>query len=418
MLFRFSCSNFFSIRDTQELSLIADRTVSERIVFDVPGSSLKALPCASIYGANASGKSNFLNALDFGRYTIVNSHARFAPDQPIPYSIFSLDKKAAKEASQFEFDFEVSGVRYSYGFSILGGFINTEFLFAYPQGHKQSWFLRDNTAENKFKFSKYLKGKNAIVAGLTRSNSLFLSAATQQNHEQLTPIFEFFAKKLKCFFDDETNNFSHVAKLLEGPRREWVLEFLKGADFGINDFKLEKEKPGARFESAMRNFLVELAPNEEEKKKVPTSFGDMLRPKLGHPGKDNETIYLPWHSESAGTQRLLQLLGPVLEVMESGGVAVVDELDASLHTEIAKSIVRLFKDKKFNINGAQLLFTTHDTNLMTPEIFRRDQIWIVDRDRMGNSTLNSVSDFKVRKGHMIENSYLQGLYGGIPYIIE
>ena len=416
MLFRFSCSNFFSIRDAQELSLIADRTVSDRTLFNIPGSNLKALPCAAIYGANASGKSNFLNAIDFARSTIVNSHARFAPDRPISYSIFSLDKKAANEVSQFEFDFDVSGVRYSYGFSILSGFINTEFLYAYPQGHKQSWFVRDNSAKKKFKFSKYLKGKNAIVADLTRANSLFLSAAAQQNHDQLTPIFEFFGSRLKFFVDHDSSHLPHVAKLLDGPRREWILEFLKGADFGINDFKLEKEKPAPKFESAMRNFLVELAPNEEEKKKVPATFGDMLRPKLGHPGKDNEIVYLPWHAESAGTQRLLELLGPTLDVLETGGVAVIDELDASLHTEIAKSIVRLFKDIKMNTNGAQLLFTTHDTNLLCSGDLNRDEIWFSEKSPFGETVIYPLSDFKVRDTDNFEKGYLQGRFGAVPFV--
>jgi uncharacterized protein len=264
MLLRFGCSNFLSIDSFQELSLLAsswrkdDKAREGQALIDVPHTRNKVLTRAAIYGANASGKSNFLKSLLFMKKIVVNSQTKSKPGEAIDNTAFLLSQNSEMEVSHFECDFVEGGVRYSYGFAISQHRIKSEFLYAFPKGHKQIWFSRDSDAKDRFKFGKYLKGHNALIAELTRSNSLFLSAAAQQNHEQLGPIYSFFANKID-------SPAPALPVLLNTAGKERILHFLELADFGIADIKIVSKRMDSQVVELLRLWQEKFSEEKEER---------------------------------------------------------------------------------------------------------------------------------------------------------
>lgn len=422
MLLRFGCSNHLSIREYQELSFIASsrKDITEGLT-QVTGTKLKALPIVAVYGANASGKSNILKSLLFMKHMVVFSQGKFRPEMPIDNIPFGLDPSAKSDESHFECEFIEQAVRYIYGFTILKGQIAREFLYAFPRGHKQTWFLRDESSNKKnFEFGKNLRGRNSIVAELTRSNSLFLSTAAQQNHEQLQPVYSYFSKKLNTSFSLDEAEPDSIVRLLEGGKKNWVLDFLKTADTGIGDAKIEDVEIDNEVMKAVDAAIQSLNSTRLGSSETQTiKFESKFMPKsvtFGHVGREGSVNYFPWRQESAGTKRLLQLLVPILAAVELGGVAIIDEIDSSLHTLLAFRLIDLFRDETFNDRGAQLLFSTHDTNLLCHGHLRQDEIWFVEKNRVGETHVYPLSDFKLRSTDRIEKGYLQGRFGAVPFI--
>lgn len=345
MLLRFGCSNHLSIRSFQEVSFLASALKDDAGLLNAPPvSSLgkQTLACAVIYGANASGKSNFLKALLFMRQLVVRSHVGLTPEEEIGNVPFLLEPLAESEPSQFECDFVEDGIRYSYGFAIQKHKILREFLYAFPKGHRQVWFSRDEGANDRFVFSKNLKGRNTLIGELTRSNSLFLSAAAQQNHVQLSHVYGFFANMIEHAFGPVMDH-ARVPDLLEGEKKDWVLRFLKSADIGISDSTVAKEKLSDEQRELILFVFDKLGKKNKTLPDINQSKFETRNVSLGHRGAGGKLIYLPWESESSGTRTMLSLLVPVLYAIDHGGIAVIDEIDASLHTLVAMRLVELFK---------------------------------------------------------------------------
>lgn len=417
MLLRFGCSNFLSIRSFQEISFVAStQKESSEFLIDIPNQSEGALACTAIYGANASGKSNFLKSMKFMRELVTSSHIQLKPDQNIENEPFLLDDAASHEPSNFECDFIVGGVRYSYGFSIFRHNLKTEFLYAFPKGHKQVWFTRDEDQQNSFSFGKNLKGRNSLIAELTRSNSLFLSAAAQQNHEQLKAIYSFFSTDIYSNYNNMDFDLAMVPSLLEGARKRWILDFLIQADTGISDVRVITE-PVSGLARELLSFIKE---KTDKDKNTIFNFDDnsrqIKRIEFGHTGAHGKLVFLPFESESLGTKKILSLLKPVLSAIDEGGIAIIDEIDTSMHILVAMRMIELFKNSKINSKGAQLVFTTHDTNLLNCGQLRRDEIWFAEKNRVGETHLYPLSDFKTRSTDNLEKGYLQGRFGALPFM--
>ncbi|MGA3026813.1 MAG: AAA family ATPase [Bryobacteraceae bacterium] len=400
MLLRFRFSNFRSFRDEAELSLVASGLDdSPNAAFAVPGLKERVLPVAAIYGANASGKTNVVRALQFMSEAVRDSHRSWAPDDPIPRHPFASGA-AATAASLFEADFVLDNVRHRYGFILDSASIIEEWLLVYPSGKPQAWFKRKRG--EPISFGSKLPGENRAIEALTRPNSLFLSAAAQNNHVALSPPYLWFSNSLS-FVLDRTTLLSETTRLCSDESyRKAIAGLVSGADLGIE---------GLRLQERQASIAVDIVGVE---RRPPFAF-KLPEIRLAHRfGPD--VIPFDQELESGGTLAYLALLGPVVWILRDGGTVCVDELDASLHPLLAVRIIELFNDPARNPHRAQLIFNTQDTNLLSSKVLRRDEIWFTEKQPDGNSKLYPLTDFKPRRHENLENGYLQGRYGAIPFI--
>lgn len=408
MLLRFRVRNFRSLRDEAELSLIAtslaDHAAAVISTSDVGDGVLRV---AVVYGANASGKTNVLRAMHFMSGAVEDSQRGWDPAGDIPREGYAFDTQPAGDESFFEADFLLTGIRYTYGFAIDDKRILREWLHAYPGSRRQIWFERD---VDRFAFGKKLVGENRAIERLTRPNSLFLSAAAQSNHEQLTPIYQWFAHRWDFVRGDRHFLTRRTADLCSNAERKQRVEsLLQSADLGITGFEIRE----LELDEQTKRVIEAVLPPESVKSDVPLTRKEIS---FVHRCLNGRNVPLNWHDESDGTMAYFALLGPVVRTLELGGILFVDELDSSLHPLLALEIVRMFNSPATNPNNAQLLFNTHDTNLLDNTILRRDQVWFTEKDDCGASHLYALTDFKPRRGENIKTGYLQGRYGAVPFV--
>ena len=413
MLIEFRVENHRSLRDEQVLSMEAGRVGDEADPRprQVSGHSERLLTVAGLYGANASGKSNVLSAMAFMREAVIRSHRFWSPGKGLPRNPFAWGPKKEKP-SLFEATFLLDDVRFEYAFRASDECFLEEWLHAWPHGKKQVWFERD---KNKYKFGENLRGENRLIEDVTRPNALFLSAAAQHNHPQLQPIFSMFEAICVIGFPFSQGLYSFatgffVSKMLdedaagtsgqalppsEGPPEPLLVHFrnlLKIADIGIVDLRVDKSERPAH-----------------------PSRSIFLKHK-----SEYDNAWLPLTEESQGTQALFDIALPIVQVIQEGGVLLIDELEHSLHPALARQIIRQFNDPAANPKNAQIIFTTHDTNLLGGPLgepaLRRDQVWLTEKDQEGATVLYPLTDYKPRKAENIERGYLQGRYGAIPFL--
>jgi energy-coupling factor transporter ATP-binding protein EcfA2 len=414
LLIRFRVENFRSIHAEQELSLVAS-SLSERpeTLVHADRYDFDLLRGAAIYGPNASGKSTLVAALAFMKTAVEDSQRVWAPNAGIPRTPFALDPDAAKEPSMFVVDLLLDGIRYEYGFVVDSQQVLEEWLYAYPKGRKQEWFTRDASREQEFAFSRHMPGENRTISGFTRPNSLFLSAGAQNNHTMLHPVFRWFSSNV-LVFDEQWRSGGELAVVqlcLDETRRSSVQHLLEAADVGITNVEI-LEEDASSFAKRLR--VPPDAPFLKESPFAPRyGAGVQLRHRSG---LDGESVVLPFSQESEGTKAMFSLAGIINVILSQGGLLLVDELDRSLHSQLASMIVSLFNDPETNPQNAQLIFNTHDTNLLDTRILRRDQIWFTEKDEKGATHLYPLTDFRARKHENLERGYLQGRYGAVPAV--
>lgn len=431
MLIRFRVRNFRSLKEEQELSLVATSLKdSPEAVSQVAGLNIRLLRVAAIYGANASGKSNVIRALGYMGFVVRDSQRSWRPEGPIPREPFLLDPKSKSGPSSFGVDLLLDGMRLQYGFTLNDREVLEEWLDAYPTGNKpikkQMWFRREGKA---FTFGKKLSGDNRAIERLTRPNSLFLSAAAQNNHEALLPLYRWFSERFGYVPRDRAPVIQHTTQMCREPEfRSWVLQTLRAADLGIVDLDVREEDlmppPPPELSEGQRLLIEDFAATMRkfaERAKQQLGDGSSFPEKklvlsLMHKASSRPGVPFGLENESDGTVAFYGLLGPLVQVMGSGGTLCVDELDASLHPELALGTVGLFNDPKLNPRGAQIIFTTHDTNILDKASLRRDQIWFTEKDAEGGTHLYPLTDFKPRKNENLARGYLQGRYGAVPFI--
>jgi len=423
MLVEFRIKNFRSFRDEQVLSLVASNdTVLEGNC--ATEGKLRLLKAVGIYGPNASGKSNLIKAINIMKDIVLNS-ANYKPGKKLPVQPFLLDDESQKEPSSFEVTFYHGDTRYQYGFSVTNERIHEEWLLAYPKGrtrdNAQTWYHRTfSKLSTVWKFSSFLKGEREHLKNKTRDNALFLSVAAQWNNKQLTTVYEWFRDQLRIAPSKEYFQPVTAEMLLDSEEESWLYEFvkdsLKDADLGIVGVNVKKLK----FNRNMIKFPEDM-PNEV-REKVLKSVEKKLQLKvemLHFNTRTNEDVSLPLEEESDGTQRFFQLLGPWLEAVSNGYTVFIDELEASLHPLLTRELIKFIQDPRNNKTGVQLVFATHDVTLLDPELFRRDQIWFTEKDKVAGTQLYSMSDYKERKprkGEAMQKGYLSGRYGAIPIL--
>ena len=414
MLIEFRVKNFRSLRGEQALSLVAskDKTL---LASNTQETGIKAAPTllrsAVVYGANASGKSNLIKALQYMRGVVTESATVIQPGQTFSVQPFRLDAGSADKPTEFEITFIVDRVRYQYGFAMTSQRIVSEHLLVYKAFKPQRWFERHfdaETGKEVFEFGSGLKGPKNVWEGATRANSLFLSMAVQLNSEQLRPVFDWFANRLVIFNEASplAPQLSMQMLKLDGKRKE-ICDFLKAADISIADIDLVTRK------IVGHGIKIDLATGNREAGPVENEVNEL---KFHHVTENGKAVF-DLNDESSGTRNLLFLTGPVLDILNKGLTLVIDELDTSLHTLLVRELVRLFHRPEVNTGGAQLIFTTHDTSLLDAYgLFRRDQVWFVEKKKDQSSGLYSLVEFSPRKNEALERGYLQGRYGSVPLL--
>jgi len=411
MLLEFKTKNFRSFRDECTLSMVAssDKTLAQTNLLPT---YIKGVPyivrAAVIYGANASGKSNVIRAMQVMREIVMGS-ANYQLGQLILIAQpFKLDRTSATEPTEFEMTFLQKGVRYQYGFSLTPERITGEWLFAYPTAKAQRWFQREYDPEigkDIYSFGPHLSGQRRVWQEATKQNSLYLSTAVQLNSEQLKDIFEWFSTKLVVFPDMLMPSFEYTASYIHTNTGNTVKDFLVNADISINNISIESRKGfNLQFE---RHVTGELKSVYAER--------DVYVPMFHHVTQNGSATF-EFEDESGGTQKLFTLAGPFFDILENGYVLIMDELNRGLHPLLIRQLVTLFQNPESNAHGAQLLFTTHETNLLDPEILRRDQIWFTEKNAEQASTLFPLTDFTPRKNEAFESGYLSGRYGAVPIL--
>jgi len=414
MLVEFRVKNFRSLRDEQVLSLVASKDKTLQDSHTQPTGITAAptlLRSAVVYGANASGKSNLIKALQYMRSVVIESATAMQPGQTFAVQPFRLDADSTSRSSEFEVTFLIDGVRYQYGFAMTALRIVSEHLLVYKAFKPQRWFTRHYDIEagkDVYEFGPGLKGPKNLWEGATRPNALFLSMAVQLNSDALRPVFDWFLNRLVIFNEQAQLSPQTTIQMLKQEQGcKDICNFLSAADISIADIDVETRKvPGQAVHFDLVAGKTEVRTEEMEEHKV----------RFHHITEHGKAVF-DLMDESSGTRNLLFLAGPVMNILSKGLTLVIDELDTSLHTLLVRELVRLFHRPEINTGGAQLVFTTHDTSLLdAPDLFRRDQVWFVEKDLDQASKLLSLSEFSPRKNEALERGYLIGRYGGVPFL--
>lgn len=427
MLIRFGVSNHRSIRDYQELLLTASKRLWKAggLTFPVPVLREDAVPVIGIYGANASGKSNLLHAMDAMRNQIVCSHRLYDVGETIRRRPFLLDEAWKNLPTRFDCTFTLTAGKgdvlefgpdavYEYGFEFNDEAFISEWLHRTVRRERRSThilFERQEEEKPRFRFGRGLGGENELIGKLTRPNSLFLSAAAQNNHPILTPVFNHFQKHcLMKFPDNEVFlQFELAERLSDSRYRDSIAKLFAQADVGLTGLDVVPIKRSSRPSKADEEFPELTEYLLEEDRSRPRKRLQFL-----HSRTTGQPVPLNYEDESRGTQRLLLLLVPIYEALSTGSILIFDEMNASLHPRLQRAAISLFKQGESNPHGAQFVFSTHDVTPLKGELLRLDEIWFANKDRRGASTFTPLTDFRVRSRDDIEMAYRDGRLGGVP----
>ena len=418
MLIEFKAENFRSIRDEITFSLLAssDRSLEGNLIeLDALKKNDRLLKSAVIYGANASGKSNVLLAM-FNLQNLVMASVKNQDGDLLPFEPFKLTPECMSKPTKFSAFFVKNNIRYKYIVSFDRTKIIDEDLYYYPNNREALIFKRRNTTDFKFTNDQRIQ---TDISKRTLDNVLYLSNSAQQNYDKTLEAFKWFREELRIIGArtlSEQGEFTINMLNQDDESKKVVLKSLERADLGLVDIIASIEDVN------LTDLPIEIMNH------LPRSF-DKANGKLQKidintfhlaKDKDGKKHNIPFDfstEESEGTKRFFSLIGPWLNALNKGQVLFVDELELKLHPMLSEHLIKLFHDKIYNKNNAQLIITTHNTNLLNDEIFRRDQIWFTEKNAdVGNTNIYSLLEFQVRKDQNILKGYLMGRYGALPFI--
>ncbi|OYD97322.1 abortive infection protein [Nostoc sp. 'Peltigera membranacea cyanobiont' 213] len=393
-------------------NLVAEnKKLEKNNVFEIDN-DLKLLKSAAIYGANASGKSNLATALGFMRWFMINSSKETQSTEKIGVERFKLNTETEEKPSFFEIVFLMNGKRYRYGFEATRDKVVSEWLFYVPKSKETKLFERNL---GKFSVSKTYKADG--IQQKTRHNALFLSVSAQFNVQIAEKILDWLTNKVALIstLNDRGYRGYTVSCLMNNENKDEILQLLKKLDLGFSDLKIEESEITA-------DSLPKELPDELKNLILKNGEGKLSSVQTTHQkfdGKGNlvsiEVFDLD-EQESEGTKKVFSLAGPLVDTLKNGQLLIIDEFDARIHPLISRAIVELFNSNETNPNNAQLIFMTHDTNLLNKKLFRRDQIWFTEKNRYGATDLYSLAEYNISNDASFESDYIQGRYGAIPYI--
>lgn len=400
MLIKFNFKNFKSFKNENSLDMEA-AAIKEHEYNTIDVKNKKYLKVAAIYGANASGKTNVLEAFEYMKKKLmISDDTDVNLYESNNFYNFSFDENSRNEPISLEVVFLAQNEKiYQYGFEIKNKDIVSEWLYVRKINKVVSIFDRD---ENKVKFNKNYKSK--INKFDVDSKSLFLSLyrKIERDNEDFKSVHEWF---LNSYYLDlgnpkfeNTINRLISLKLIEDEKyRKGLVDFIKVFDLRIDDIEVKIKDVGS-IESSM--------PLQVELNAV-------------HKNENGEKVLLPFYMESKGTLKMFYLYNYIIEALENGSCLFIDELDAKLHPLLTRYIINLFHDNEKNTGNGQLIYSTHDISNLNKDTFRRDEIWFTEKDKYGVSELFSLSDYKientkVRNDATYNKDYLTGRYGAIP----
>jgi uncharacterized protein len=426
MLLQITIGNFKSFQEPATLSMVAakDRASKDPKRIDQENvargqNGFDVLKTAVIYGANASGKSNFIAGIGFMRDMVLGSTEAKNPLTNTPARHFRLREGFEQQPSHFEVVFLSQGTRYRYGFEVDAKHVVSEWLYHAPKSRESQLFLREGssyTISGAFREGRAVKDK-------TRADTLFLSACAQWNGVISEKIVQWFGDSLDMLPGIPGMLGVDFAKVMEEfpQAKDWMQSFVFKLNLSIIDFD---------FQSRPRELPIEFLELITEKGQglLQENNGAKIQRVVTTHEKYSESgeisgreQFLLHRDESIGTQKIFHLALPILFSLQQGRVIIIDELDSSLHPLLVQKIVQLFHENT-NVPASQLIFTTHDTTLLDSSIFRRDQVWFTEKDQYQASVLYSLHDYKientkkVREDEVYAKNYLIGKYGAIPYI--
>jgi len=399
MLVQFEVNNFCSIKDTVTFSLKSEKKDSHS--FHIRKFDL--LQSVVIYGANASGKSNLLKAMQMMASLVLNKNKVISVTDTLEHQPFLLNNETETASTSFEMVFIIDEIIYRYGFEYDSEMIYAEWLFSDEKGTESKLFYRDVEDEFYVNPTKFKEGKG--LQEKTLENHLFLWKCVVDNGEISKKIQKwFFNFNLVDGLNDRKYLGYSTRKLDDTIFKKDILELVKIADLGISDIDTQEE---------------DLLLND----KFTSSKNTMTIHKKFD--KNNNLIgnveFNLTQNESRGTKKLFAISAPILDTLKNGKILLIDELDASLHPILTQHLIEMFHNKELNQKNAQLIFATHDTNLLQNHLLCRDQIWFTEKDKYGATDIYSLLEYKeskTRKDTNKEKYYLQGRYGAIPYLGE
>ena len=442
MLVSLSVSNVLSIDGPIEFSMEASKeSLHQERVAEVPGGRL--LQASAIWGGNASGKSNFCEVLHFAQHLIVVGTLADRPTGRVP---FKLRKKAVEEPSRFEFEILVDDKGeeklFRYAFAITGKTVVSESLAEIRKASEKTYFTRSAATDGQPVFTLDWWGRKGVleeerqfagfVAKGTKPNQLFLHEAMDRNMPLLAPVFCWFRDQLVVL---EPGAVSMPLEIQESNREElrgYVADILRRADTGIIGIRPVEVQvatlpmPPKQLEALLDEIKEEdggislLAPSGQ-RFSVFRKQGELIAARIVtlRRDADGEEVQFEMNDESDGTLRLFDLAPAFHDLgsSKSRKVYVIDELDRSMHTHLASALVELYFSTLTKDTRSQLIFTTHDSTLMEQRLFRRDEIWFIQRGVHGNTEMESLSNYKdVRHDKDIRKAYLLGRFSGVPHL--
>jgi uncharacterized protein len=394
-----------------------DKTLPENLITtDLPGLAGKQwLKGVAVYGANASGKSTVIEALNALTRMVTKSASVTDPEDPIPQiEAFGLAPKESECPTAFGVVMLAGGIRYEYRVAATRTRIWHESLRAFPGPKGQLWFARDWDAQSaSYRWTPERPtgfDRDKRLESDTLANMLFLSKHVASNRKELEPVFRWFKSRLK-FLDLSARSqmglsFTQEQVEKRTPLYGPIVELLRHADLGITDARVVETAPPRELLK-----IIEKSPPEAQQE-LRKHF--LFSPELLHRGSGETAVPLPWDAESAGTHRFFALAGPWLDILSNGYTVFVDELETSLHPLMVRELLRLLFSAKSNPNGAQIVFTTHNPLLLDMTLMRRDQVWFTDKDAAGEGHLYPLTDYAPRNSESLIRGYMSGRYGGVP----
>ena len=417
MLIEFSVGNYRSFKERVTFSMVAANLVSQDKNLDINNvfavdEELSLVKSAAIYGANASGKSNLAKALQFMQWFMVNSSKETQSTEAIGVEKFKLSTETDNQPSFFEIVFLLDGQQHRYGFTADREKVVSEWLFYVPKTRETQLFSRQ---DRNFDIAKVYKADG--IAAKTRTNALFLSVSAQFNVEKSESILDWLTYQVNLIsgLDDE-NLSTTVSCLIDKQHHSEIIELIQKLDLGIAGIEVEQIHA--------RDVLKDVSDPQQKRLLRMLSKNNIALNTISttHRKFDSQGQQISLEEfdiddeESDGTKKIFALSSLLIETLKNAKILIIDEFDARLHPLMSRSIVELFNSNDTNPHNAQLIFMTHDTNLLSNKIFRRDQIWFTEKDRYGATSLYSLAEYKVRNDASFESDYIKGKYGAIPYI--
>lgn len=402
------------------------------------------MPVAAVYGANAAGKSSLLDGLRFMSRAVTESYRRWEPEGGVPRQPFRLDPASLASPSTFVVDLVVEGIRYVYGFTVDDETVLEEWLYGYPRGKKRVICERQGSAVGFGSTVTEPRSRSEVLAELTRPNALLLSLAAQVGLGELKPVRGWFVSGLRWGPSRAglMPRSVSLVQLLVGSQtdNEALVDLLRAADIGITDVFVDTDEKALllRGEAQQRLAAAEMELAAASQESADDALTGRLQLKVHHALRELTDLMsdqaprrlrfvhsaaadpFDFADESAGTQAWVSLLPAVMRSLRQASTLVIDKIDTSLHPHLTAHLVRMFQSEQTNSRGAQLIFTTHDASLLGTtfgeEVLARDQVWFVEKNAGGSSSLYPLTDFHPRKDENRERRYLGGSYGGVPVL--